>query len=100
MKLSLLLYCLLLTAFTSMAQADIIIRNGRILDGTGNSWFRGDVAIRNGRILKTGNLDTMTAATIIDAKGMIVAPGFIDVHTHIEGEEAKNPTADNFILDG
>src|SRR5688572_24660063 len=42
----------------------------------------------------------MTAAKTVDAKGLIVAPGFIDVHTHIEGDEIKNPTADNFVYDG
>src|SRR4051812_30879475 len=81
-------------------KADILITNGRILDGTGNSWYYGDVAIRDGKILKTGSLHNITATRTIDAKGMIVCPGFIDVHTHIEGEEFKNPTADNFILDG
>jgi N-acyl-D-amino-acid deacylase len=85
---------------THAQEADILIRNGRILDGTGNSWIWGDVAIRNGKILKVGNLSGMTASKVIDAKGMIVAPGFIDVHTHIEGDELKNPTANNFILDG
>jgi N-acyl-D-amino-acid deacylase len=58
------------------------------------------VAIKNGKILRVGNLDSMTADKTIDAKNKIIAPGFIDVHTHIEGEETKNPTADNFIYDG
>src|SRR5215203_1112289 len=80
--------------------ADILIKNGRILDGTGNSWIKGDIAIKNGKIIRIGLLDGITATKIIDAKNLVVAPGFIDVHTHIEGEEFKNPTADNFILDG
>ena len=80
--------------------ADILIKNGRILDGTGNSWFWGDVAVKDGKIIKIGSLQNINAANTIDAKGMIVAPGFIDVHTHIEGDEVKNPTADNFIYDG
>ncbi len=79
---------------------DILIKNGRILDGTGNSWYYGNVAIKGGKIIEIGNTDSLTAAKTIDAAGMIVAPGFIDVHTHIEGDELKNPTADNFILDG
>lgn len=85
----------------SLAQtADILITNGRILDGTGNSWFYGNLAIKNGKIIRVGNTSGITASKIIDAKGMIVAPGFIDVHTHIEGGEISNPTADNFIHDG
>jgi N-acyl-D-amino-acid deacylase len=90
-------FCICLHAQTT---ADIIIKNGRILDGTGNSWIKGDIAIKDGKILKTGHFDNISAAKIIDAKGLVVAPGFIDVHTHIEGDEFQNPTANNFILDG
>ena len=97
---------LLLTALCNVIylsaqnNVDILIKNGRILDGTGNSWRYGDVAVKDGKILKIGNLSNITASTTIDAKGMIVCPGFIDVHTHIEGDELKTPTADNFIHDG
>src|SRR5215213_4218722 len=84
----------------AQVKADIIIKNGRILDGTGNSWIKGDIAIKDGKIIRIGLIDGITATKIIDAKNLVVAPGFIDVHTHIEGEEFKNPTADNFILDG
>ncbi|NTS42402.1 D-aminoacylase [Flavisolibacter sp. BT320] len=88
------------TGLQAQERADVLIRNGRILDGSGNSWYRGDVAIKDGKILKTGNLQNMQATKVIDAKGLVIAPGFIDVHTHIEGDEVKNPTADNFIYDG
>lgn len=97
---NLLLFCLLTALQASAQQADIIISNGRILDGTGNSWFYGDIAIRDGKIWKVGQLTSLRARQTIDAKKRIVAPGFIDVHTHIEGDEIRNPTADNFILDG
>ena len=80
--------------------ADTIIANGRILDGTGNSWFWGDVAIRDGKIIKIGKLGEMRATRSIDAKKQIVAPGFIDVHAHIEMGLFATPTADNFIYDG
>lgn len=80
--------------------ADVLIKNGRVLDGTGNSWRWEDVAVKDGKIFKIGSLKNWQAAKVIDAKGLIVAPGFIDVHTHIEGDEVKNPTADNFIYDG
>ncbi|HEV7332144.1 MAG TPA: D-aminoacylase [Flavisolibacter sp.] len=98
--ITLLLALFLCTVSQAQITADVVIRNGRILDGTGNSWFRGDVAVKDGRILKIGNLQNMPATKTIDAKGLLVAPGFIDVHTHIEGDEVKNPTADNFIYDG
>lgn len=80
--------------------ADILIRNGRIIDGTGNSWFVADLAIRDGKIAAIGKLDHIRAARVIDAKRNIVAPGFIDVHAHIELGLFETPTTDNYILDG
>lgn len=85
---------------TRAQTADILIRNGKVLDGTGNSWTYSDIAVRNGKIVAVGKLANWSAEKQIDASGLIVAPGFIDVHTHIEGDERKNPTADNFIYDG
>jgi len=79
---------------------DIIIKHGKIIDGAGNPWFYGDVGIIRDKIIKIGDLSKDKAGKIIDASGLIVAPGFIDVHTHIEGDEKKTPTADNFIYDG
>lgn len=93
-------FLLLLFVSKGNAQADIIIRNGKIIDGTGNSWYYGDVAIKDGRIVKIGKLNSLVADKEIDATGMFVSPGFIDVHTHIEGDEAVNPAATNFIYDG
>lgn len=61
---------------------DVLIRNGRILDGEGNPWFRGDVALDGDRIAAVGDLSGATAATEIDATGLYVAPGFIDSHSH------------------
>lgn len=79
---------------------DVLIRNGRIIDGAGNSWYYGDVAVTNGKIVATGRLNGYTAGKTIDATGLIVAPGFIDVHGHIEGGIFSRPTADNYIFDG
>lgn len=79
---------------------DIIIRNGKIIDGTGNSWFYADVAISNGRIVSIQKQINGTANKTLDAKGLIIAPGFIDVHGHIESGIFERPTADNYIYDG
>lgn len=79
---------------------DVLIRNGKIIDGTGNSWFYGDIAVKNGKIVGVGRQLNFTAARTIDATGLIVAPGFIDVHTHLESDETKDQNATNFILDG
>lgn len=101
MKFFLTFLTVFVTGFLSaQTRVDILIKNGRILDGTGNSWRYGDLAIKDGKIFKVGNLTDINASKTIDAKGMIVCPGFIDVHTHIEGDELKTPTADNFIHDG
>ena len=80
--------------------ADILIRNGRIIDGTGNSWYLADLAIRDGKIVAIGKLDHYKATRTIDANRQIVAPGFIDVHAHIEFGLFENPTANNYVHDG
>ncbi|TMI78542.1 MAG: D-aminoacylase [Bacteroidetes bacterium] len=79
---------------------DILIRNGKIIDGSGNNWYYGDVAVKDGKIIGLGRGLNFVAPKTIDAAGLIVAPGFIDVHTHLEGDELKDPNAMNFILDG
>jgi len=84
---------------------DILVRDARIVDGTGAPWFRGDVAISNGRIAALGRgLDVAADRTIL-ANGRILAPGFIDVHTHVETSRNRDgienlPRADNYLLDG
>ncbi|HEY7819621.1 MAG TPA: amidohydrolase family protein, partial [Vicinamibacteria bacterium] len=63
---------------------DVIVRGGRVLDGTGNVWFRADLGIRRGRVERIGELGGAEAREIIDAAGRIVAPGFIDLHSHAD----------------
>lgn len=70
------------------------------MDGTGNNWYYGNIAVKNGKIVGMGRELNVAATKTIDAKGLIVAPGFIDVHTHLEGDEAKDPEAKSFIYDG
>lgn len=61
---------------------DVVIRHGRILDGTGNPWFLGDVAIQGERVAAVGDLSAASGRREIDATGLFVAPGFIDSHSH------------------
>ena len=100
----LLIWLMLAPTISSISQPvddqyDLVITNARIVDGTGNPWFRGSIAIKNGRIAKVGFFDASWAKTTIDAKNQIVAPGFIDVHTHVE-DIYDNPSAQNFIRMG
>jgi N-acyl-D-amino-acid deacylase len=63
---------------------DVLIRNGRVMDGTGNPWFPADIGIQNGRIAAIGQLGNAQAARVIDAAGKYVVPGFIDIHSHAD----------------
>src|SRR6478609_9534215 len=96
--LTLLLLCLA-PALSAAADYDLLIRNARVIDGAGNPWFRADVAVKDGRIAALVRLANASAIRTIDARERIVAPGFIDVHTHVEGNIERQPRADNFLLD-
>ncbi len=73
------------TAAAAQEEADLVLRNGRVLDGTGNPWVRADVAIRGDRIVAVGRLSGWQGARELDVEGLYVTPGFIDVHTHAAG---------------
>ncbi len=101
MKLSALFLLLFIVNITLAQQPyDLVIKNGRVVDGTGNPWQRADVGITNGRIVRVGNIPAEQAKRVIDANGQIVAPGFIDVHAHVERDLEVQPDAPNFIFDG
>ena len=65
-------------------EKDILIKNGMVMDGTGASAFRADVIIRGDRIEDVGSFPHAQASKTIDAEGLAVAPGFVDVHTHLD----------------
>lgn len=77
---------------------DLLIRGGRVIDGTGRAAYTGDIAVRGDRLVALGAL-TGTARTTIEANGLVVAPGFIDVHTHSE-DITEIPVAENFLRMG
>ncbi len=80
-------------------QYDLIIRNGNIYDGHGNKSFRADIAVKDQKTITIGNLSNATAKRIIDASGLAVAPGFIDLHTHIESIH-ETPDAESHVRQG
>jgi N-acyl-D-amino-acid deacylase len=89
---------------------DVLITGGRVLDGTGNPWFRADIGIVDGRIAAVGNLSGARATRTVDATGRFVAPGFIDIHSHaddtgnsnrtLRSEDARRRAAPNLVTQG
>ena len=73
--------------------ADLLITGARISDGTGLPGYTGDVEVRDGRITRVGNLRGVKAAKVIDADGLDLVPGFVDVHTHYDAQLYFEPTA-------
>jgi N-acyl-D-amino-acid deacylase len=78
---------------------DLVITNARVVDGAGNPWFRADVAVKGGRIARVGRVAASEGKKAIDARGQVLAPGFIDVHTHVENVYDL-PDAENFVRMG
>lgn len=98
------------TAAAQEPAFDILLRGGRVLDGTGNPWFRADVGIRDGRIVRVGDLADATAGRVIELDGRYVVPGFIDIHSHADqgldaegdpgSEGARRRAAPNLVSQG
>jgi dihydroorotase/N-acyl-D-amino-acid deacylase len=94
---------LALLASLAVAQAqpyDLLITHGRIVDGAGGPWYYADLAIRGDTIAAIGNLTGASAASTIDANGLVVAPGFLDIHTHARRGIFTVPTAENYVRQG
>ena len=79
---------------------DVIIKNGKIADGSGNPWFRADLGVQDGKIACIGRLDGEAAKETIDADGCVVAPGFIDIHCHSDAVVFARPREQGKILQG
>ena len=92
-----LIYCL--SACTSSTY-DIIIINGQIADGTGKELFKSNIYIRNGKIIEIGNIENAIGKNILNAKGLVVSPGFIDMHTHSERKSLDFPSVENYLQQG
>lgn len=88
----------LVSASLYAGSVDLVIRHGRIIDGTGNPAFFGDIAVAEGHVVAIGRV-TDQGKLEIDATGQVVAPGFIDVHTHAD-DVADSPKAENFVRMG
>ena len=101
-RITLLLLCLFVVSLAA-AQAppyDLILRNGRIVDGSGSAWYRSDVAIRGDTIARIAPSIPESAARIIDVGGQVIAPGFIDIHSHARDGIFDVPAAENYIRQG
>lgn len=82
------------------ASYDLIIRNARVLDGTGSPWYRADLAVRGDTIARIAIRIEAPAARTIDVRGQIAAPGFIDIHSHARAGIFAVPTAENYLRQG
>src|SRR5215469_16659830 len=84
----------------SAQEYDILIRNGKIVDGTGDPSFHGDLAITSGKIVAMGKLPNKTATRTIDAEGLVIAPGLIDMHNHSDNTVLADGDAMSMITQG
>jgi len=95
-----LILCLLFINCKQIKPYDICIKNARIISGDGNPWFKADIGIKNEKISFIGRLSEKQAPKVINAEGLYVTPGFIDIHTHADRGIVETPTANNYLLQG
>jgi len=79
---------------------EIVLWNGYVIDGTGNPWFKADIGIDRGKIAKIGDLESERAETRINVRNLVIAPGFIDMHSHSDDALLINPKAESKIRQG
>ena len=85
------------TPAAQVAPYDLVLRNARIVDGTGSPWFRADIGIRGDTIARIAPSIDGPASRTIDVGQQVVAPGFIDIHSHAARGIFEIPTADNYV---
>jgi N-acyl-D-amino-acid deacylase len=88
------------TAWSQADAVDLLVKNARIVDGTGAPAYQGDIAVRGDRIVRIAPRIEARATKVVDARGNVVAPGFIDIHVHARDGIFKVPTADNYARQG
>jgi N-acyl-D-amino-acid deacylase len=86
--------------FAQAPRFDVLITGAKIIDGSGSPWFLGDIGIKGDTIAAVGRLADATATTRVDARGLVVAPGFIDIHSHGRRGIFNVPTAENYLREG
>jgi dihydroorotase/N-acyl-D-amino-acid deacylase len=96
-----LLLCLMAAApVLAQNQFDVIVTGAKVMDGTGAAWFYSDIGVKGDTITAIGVMPNATAALKIDARGLVVAPGFIDTHSHGDRGIFSTPTAENYLREG
>jgi N-acyl-D-aspartate/D-glutamate deacylase len=81
-------------------ECDLLVRGGMIVDGSGLPRFRGDVAVVDGTIVKVGRINDVDPRTVVDADGLVVSPGFIDPHTHLDPQLWWDPLGSPSLAHG
>jgi N-acyl-D-amino-acid deacylase len=87
-------------AYAADASYDIVLKNARVVDGTGSPWYRADIAVRGDSIALIAPSIAAPAKRVVDVKGAVVSPGFVDLHTHASRGLFDVPTADNYVRQG